>query len=44
LKRILSWDFNRIIIAHGDLILTNAKQLAHEAWDPVLGVSKYEKI
>lgn len=36
LKRILSWNFNRIIIAHGDLILANAKYMAYEAWDRVL--------
>ncbi len=32
LKRILSWDFERIIISHGDLIEQNAKQTALRAW------------
>jgi hypothetical protein len=32
LKKILSWDFQRIIIAHGDLIEENAKQAALHAW------------
>ncbi len=32
LKRILSWDFERIIISHGDLIEENAKEVALHAW------------
>jgi hypothetical protein len=32
LQRILSWDFDRIIIAHGDLIEENAKEIALRAW------------
>jgi hypothetical protein len=32
LRRILAWDFDRIIIAHGDLIEENAKAVALEAW------------
>jgi hypothetical protein len=40
LKRILSWNFDRIIIAHGDLILANAKHVAYKAWDRVLSVNK----
>ena len=36
LKRILSWDFERIILAHGDLIETNAKAVALQAWQPPL--------
>jgi hypothetical protein len=32
LKRILSWDFERIIISHGDLIVKNAKEVALQAW------------
>ncbi len=36
LKRILSWDFERIIIAHGDLIEENAKELAIHAWQELL--------
>jgi hypothetical protein len=32
LKRILSWDFERIIISHGDLIEKNAKEVALQAW------------
>lgn len=32
LKRILSWDFERIIISHGDLIEENAKGVALHAW------------
>lgn len=32
LKRILSWDFERILISHGDLIEENAKAVALHAW------------
>lgn len=36
LKQILNWDFDRIIIAHGDLIENDAKQTARRAWQAVL--------
>ena len=32
LMKILEWDFDRIIIAHGDLIEENARQVALKAW------------
>ncbi len=32
LKKILSWDFERIVISHGDLIEKNAKEVAIRAW------------
>ncbi len=32
LRRILNWDFERIILAHGDLIENNAKAVATKAW------------
>lgn len=32
LQKILDWDFNKIILAHGDLITKNAKQIATHAW------------
>lgn len=32
LKKILSWDFKRIIISHGDLIEKQAKAVALHAW------------
>jgi len=32
LQRILEWDFERIILSHGDLIETEAKARAIEAW------------
>ena len=37
LKRILAWDFKRIILAHGDLVETDARQMAETAWASVLG-------
>ncbi|MDJ0717824.1 MAG: DUF4336 domain-containing protein [Prochloraceae cyanobacterium] len=40
LKRILTWDFERIIIAHGDLIEENAKEVALHAWQQVLASSE----
>lgn len=32
LERILSWDFDRIILAHGHLIETNGKRALREAY------------
>jgi hypothetical protein len=32
LERILQWDFERIVIAHGELIESDAKATALEAW------------
>jgi hypothetical protein len=32
LERILQWDFERVILAHGDLIEGNAKAIVREAW------------
>ena len=32
LQRILAWDFDKIIIAHGDLIEERAKEVAMHAW------------
>lgn len=37
LERILAWDFERIVIAHGDLIETDAPLVARTAWRQVLG-------
>jgi hypothetical protein len=36
LEKILSWDFERIILAHGNLIESNAKVVAEKAWGNVL--------
>jgi hypothetical protein len=36
LERILEWDFDKIILSHGDNILANAKQTARRAWTPPL--------
>ncbi len=36
LEKILSWDFERIIIAHGNLIEMDAKAVATKAWQNVL--------
>ena len=33
---ILSWDFDRIILAHGNLIESNAKAILRKAWENVL--------
>jgi len=37
LEKIMQWDFERIVIAHGDLVTQNAKQLAQTAWEKPLG-------
>lgn len=36
LEQILEWDFNKIILAHGDLIENNAREIAKQAWDSPL--------
>lgn len=36
LERILAWDFDRIVIAHGDLIEHDAKAKARQAWASLL--------
>lgn len=37
LRRILDWDFERIILAHGDLVEENAKETLLKAWKVPLG-------
>lgn len=37
LRRILAWDFRRIVLSHGDLIERNAREVAAAAWSGVLG-------
>jgi hypothetical protein len=37
LQRILDWDFDRIVLSHGDLIDKEAKATAREAWKAPLG-------
>jgi hypothetical protein len=32
LRRILEWDFERVILAHGDLIEADARQVVERAW------------
>ena len=39
LNSILSWDFETIIISHGDLIEENAKEVARRAWRQPLASS-----
>ena len=36
LEQILTWNFKRIIIAHGDLIEVDAQRVARTAWQAVL--------
>ena len=36
LERILAWDFDRIVIAHGDLVERDAKVVARRAWRSIL--------
>lgn len=39
LERILDWDFERIVLSHGDLIESNGRAIARKAWVGVLGPS-----
>jgi hypothetical protein len=36
LRQVLAWDFERIVLAHGDLVTENAKAVAEDAWAKVL--------
>jgi hypothetical protein len=36
LERILAWDFERVILSHGDIITRDAKQVVAGAWRRVL--------
>jgi len=38
LRRILAWDFERIVLSHGDLIDRDAHAVAQAAWSGLLGV------
>jgi len=36
LRRILAWDFDRIVLSHGDLIEADAHDVAIKAWSGIL--------
>lgn len=36
LQRILQWDFARVILAHGDLIESDARRIVEKAWEKPL--------
>jgi len=36
LERVMAWDFERIVLSHGDLIVDDAKAVAREAWSSPL--------
>ncbi|MGH9422422.1 MAG: DUF4336 domain-containing protein [Thermoanaerobaculia bacterium] len=36
LEAILEWDFDKIVLSHGDNIVENAKETARRAWTPPL--------
>lgn len=38
LERILAWDFERVILAHGDLITVDAKQVLTKAWRAIVRI------
>jgi hypothetical protein len=33
LGRVLEWDFTRVVVAHGDVVETNAKEVVRTAWE-----------
>lgn len=39
LRRVLAWDFQRIVLAHGELIDRNAHEVATAAWSEIIGRS-----
>ncbi len=36
LERILAWDFERVILSHGDIITRDARQIVAQAWRQIL--------
>jgi hypothetical protein len=34
--RILAWDFQRVVLSHGDLITSDAKQVVRRSWRKIL--------
>jgi hypothetical protein len=36
MERILAWDFERVILSHGDIITRDARQIVAQAWRNVL--------
>jgi hypothetical protein len=36
LDRILAWDFERVILAHGDVITRDAKEVVSRAWSAII--------
>ena len=36
MERILSWDFDKVILAHGDLIEKNARETVRDSWAKIL--------
>jgi hypothetical protein len=36
LRRILAWDFQQIVLSHGDLIQSDAREVAIIAWSGIL--------
>ncbi|MBS0337826.1 MAG: DUF4336 domain-containing protein [Proteobacteria bacterium] len=37
MMRILEWDFERVILSHGDIITRDARRLIAQAWGRILG-------
>jgi hypothetical protein len=36
MERILAWDFERVILSHGDLITSDARQIVRRSWRRIL--------
>jgi hypothetical protein len=36
MERILAWDFERVILSHGDIITRDARQIVAQAWQKIL--------
>ncbi|HEY1585676.1 MAG TPA: hypothetical protein VGH63_08305, partial [Polyangia bacterium] len=36
MERILAWDFERVILSHGDIITRDARQIVAQAWRKIL--------
>lgn len=36
MERILAWDFERVVVSHGDVITRDARQVVEQAWRKIL--------
>jgi len=41
LERVLDWDFERIVLSHGELVTEDAKAVARQAWCKIVALPRF---